>query len=119
MKAPPVGSSPRRVRHVVTEIDRVRGQLAEVAATAAPAVPAGPSAFERRRILRDKRHGLVADLGRRDRRIHKDINAWLNTETGIARVQDATLDQLERSVELLLDALTGSRRSLNFRCFLS
>ncbi len=73
-------------------------------------VPAGPSAFERRRILRDKRHGLVADLGRRDRRSHKDINAWLNSETGIARVKDATLDQLERSVELLLDALSGSRR---------
>lgn len=84
-------------------------------APAAPAVaattPAGPSAFERRRILRDKRHGLVADLGRRDRRSHKDINAWLNAETGIARVQDATLDQLERSVELLLDALTGASRA--------
>jgi superfamily II DNA or RNA helicase len=65
------------------------------------------SAFERRNILRDKRHRLVGDLGRRDRRPHAEINAWLNQEVGVTRVEDATLDQLERSVSLLLDALAG------------
>ena len=65
------------------------------------------SAFERRNILRDKRHRLVGDLGRRDRRPHEEINAWLNQAVGVARVEDATLDQLERSIDLLLDALAG------------
>ncbi|MCZ4495054.1 MAG: ATP-dependent helicase [Conexibacter sp.] len=65
------------------------------------------SAFERRNILRDKRHRLVGDLGRRDRRPHRDINAWLNQAVGVTRVEDATIDQLERSVDLLLDALSG------------
>jgi hypothetical protein len=65
------------------------------------------SAFERRNILRDKRHRLVGDLGRRDRRPHREINAWLNQAVGVTRVEDATLDQLERSINLLLDALAG------------
>jgi superfamily II DNA or RNA helicase len=80
----------------------------------APAVPeigAAPSsrlsAFERRNILRDKRHRLVGDLGRRDRRPHREINAWLNSAVGVTRVEDATIEQLERSVDLLLDALAG------------
>jgi superfamily II DNA or RNA helicase len=80
-----------------------------------PAVPDAPeaqptsrlSAFERRTILRDKRHRLVADLGRRDRRPHREINAWLNDVVGVTRVHDATIEQLERSVDLLLDALSG------------
>ncbi|HEX5923867.1 MAG TPA: DEAD/DEAH box helicase family protein [Baekduia sp.] len=69
------------------------------------------SAFERRNILRDKRHRLVGDLGRRDRRPHREINAWLNQEVGVTRVEDATLDQLERSISLLLDALAGKTAS--------
>jgi superfamily II DNA or RNA helicase len=65
------------------------------------------SAFERRTILRDKRHRLVGDLGRRERRPHVEINAWLNQAVGVTRVEDATIAQLERSVSLLLDALAG------------
>jgi hypothetical protein len=65
------------------------------------------SAFERRTILRDKRHRLVGDLGRRDRRPHREINAWLNQAVGLTRVEDATIDQLEQSIDLLLDALAG------------
>jgi superfamily II DNA or RNA helicase len=70
------------------------------------------SNYRRRNLLRDKRHRLVADLGRRDRRTHREINAWLNQAVGIGRVEDATIEQLERSVDLLLDALAGrpSRR---------
>jgi hypothetical protein len=66
-------------------------------------------AFERRALLRDKRHRLVADLRRRDRRSHAEINRWLNSQCGIRRVDDASIEQLERSVELLLGALTGRR----------
>jgi superfamily II DNA or RNA helicase len=68
-----------------------------------------PAAFERRALLRDKRHRLVADLRRRDGRSHAEINRWLNRSTGIRRVEDASIDQLERSIELLLGALTGRR----------
>ena len=63
-------------------------------------------AFERRKLLRDKRRRLVGELSRRDRRTHAEINGWLNRETGVQRVEDATIDQLDRSCELLLRALT-------------
>jgi hypothetical protein len=68
-----------------------------------------PAAFERRARLRDKRHRLVADLRRRDGRTHAEINRWLNRSTGVRRVEDASLDQLERSIELLLGALSARR----------
>ncbi|MEA2426183.1 MAG: hypothetical protein QOH13_2593, partial [Thermoleophilaceae bacterium] len=71
--------------------------------------PSARPAFERRALLRDKRRRLVADLRRIDGRSHRDINAWLNRATGIARVDDATIAQLERSVDLLLGALTAKR----------
>jgi hypothetical protein len=67
-----------------------------------------PAAFERRALLRDKRHRLVADLRRRDGRSHAEINRWLNRSTGVSRVDDASIAQLERSIELLLGALSGS-----------
>jgi hypothetical protein len=70
-----------------------------------PSLPA----FERRALLRDKRHRLVSDLRRTDGRTHAEINAWLNRATGIRRVEDASIDQLERSIALLLDTLSRSR----------
>ena len=57
--------------------------------------------MERRSRLSDKRHGLVASLRRVDGRSFREINAWLNRETGVARVQDASLAELERSICLL------------------
>jgi helicase-like protein len=70
-----------------------------------PSLPA----FERRALLRDKRHRLVSDLRRTDGRTHAEINAWLNRATGIRRVEDASIDQLERSIGLLLDTLSRGR----------
>lgn len=69
----------------------------------------GMPAYERRALLRDKRHRLVGDLRRRDGLTPAEINIWLNRETGVSRVEDATLAQLEQSVELLLDRLTTRR----------
>jgi len=66
-----------------------------------PPVPA----YERRARLRDRRHALVSQLRREDGRSHREINAWLNRATGIARVADASLDQLQRSIDLLLGEL--------------
>ena len=59
-------------------------------------------AWERRARLRDKRHGLVASLRRLDGRSFREINAWLNRDTGVTRVDDASIAQLERSIDLLL-----------------
>ena len=62
-------------------------------------------AFERRALLRDKRHRLVADLRRSQGGSHAEINRWLNRSCGVRRVEDASIDQLERSIELLLGRL--------------
>ena len=75
-------------------------------------VPEAPtvSPHERRKQLRAERSKLVGELSRRDRRrSHREINAWLNQRIGIKRVEDATIDQLQRSIEALLQALTKSR----------
>ena len=66
-------------------------------------------AFERRAQLRDERHRLVSEVRRRDGTSHREINAWLNRKIGITRVEDATLAELERSVELLMGKLTRRR----------
>jgi superfamily II DNA or RNA helicase len=73
---------------------------------AADAVPA----WERRERLRDKRHGLVASLRRLDGRSYREINAWLNRETGVTRVDDASVAELERSIDLLLSELDRRAR---------
>lgn len=68
-------------------------------------------AWQRRGLLRDKRKDLVGSLARMDGRSHREINAWVNRETGVTRVDDATIAQLEKSVDVLLRALErGSRR---------
>jgi superfamily II DNA or RNA helicase len=72
--------------------------------------PAELPAFERRAVLRSRRHELVSEITRRDRCSHREVNAWVNRRLGITRVDDATLKQLERSVELLLDSLTSGKR---------
>ena len=52
---------------------------------------------------------LVSDLRRRDGRTHAEINTWLNRTVGITRVEDATIDQLERTIALLIGTLTARR----------
>jgi hypothetical protein len=64
------------------------------------------AAFERRAQLRTERSRLVADVHRREGLGHREINAWLNREVGVARVETASVAQLERSVELLVRRLT-------------
>ncbi len=78
-----------------------------------PSAPAQPAAaFERREQLRQERSRLVGELHRRDGRGHREINAWLNRAVGVARVDAASLEQLERSIEVLVRELTrGARRA--------
>ncbi|MGH2928193.1 MAG: helicase-related protein, partial [Solirubrobacteraceae bacterium] len=71
--------------------------------------PRPAPAFERRAQLRDERHRLVSELRRRDGDSHQEINAWLNHRLGIASVEQATLAELERSVDLLVRRLTRRR----------
>ncbi len=66
-------------------------------------------AFERRALLRAERHRLVSDLRRRDGSSHREINAWLNRKLGVASVEQATIEELERSVELLVGELIRKR----------
>ena len=68
-------------------------------------------AFERRARLRSERHRLVSEVRRRDGSSHREVNAWLNRSLGIAGVEEATLDDLERSVELLIGKLTSRARA--------
>lgn len=70
----------------------------------------GLAAFERRQALRDRRHRLVSELRRKSGRTQRDINAWLNRATGVTRVEDATIAQLDRSIEMVLDELTKASR---------
>jgi hypothetical protein len=60
-------------------------------------------------MLRDERHRLVSEIRRRDGTSHREINAWLNRKLGIASVEQATLSELERSVQLLVGKLSGRR----------
>jgi superfamily II DNA or RNA helicase len=73
------------------------------------AEPAPIAAFEQRAELRRERSRLVGELARRDRRSHREINAWLNRVVGLERVGDATIEQLERSVGALVKELTRGR----------
>jgi hypothetical protein len=63
-------------------------------------------AFEQRARLRNERHRLVSELTCRDGGTHREINAWVNRKFGITSVDHATLNDLERSVELLVTKLT-------------
>jgi superfamily II DNA or RNA helicase len=66
-------------------------------------------AFERRAMLREERHRLVSEVRRRHGESHREINAWLNRKLGITSVEQATLEDLERSVELLVGRLLSKR----------
>lgn len=73
-------------------------------------LPPAQAAFERREGLRQERSRLVGELQRRDGRSHREINAWLNRAVGITRVEQATIEQLERSVQALVKELTRQSR---------
>lgn len=107
--APPPAPSPAAARWLTPEPD----PAADTPAPGGPAKPSGEAgslpAFERRAHLREERHRLVSELRRRDGTGHREINAWLNRKLGITRVDEATLAQLERSIELLYGRL--SRRA--------
>jgi superfamily II DNA or RNA helicase len=92
-------SPPTSHRHTTPAPDPAPEPGPEARAHRAPA-------FERRARLRNERHRLVSELTRRDGSTHREINAWINRELGITSVEHASLDDLERSVQLLVGKLT-------------
>jgi superfamily II DNA or RNA helicase len=76
------------------------------------AAVAGEATFEKRERLRARRHALVGELRRQTGRTPREINAWLNRAAGVTSVGQASLEQLDHSIELLLAELTkrGRRR---------
>ena len=68
------------------------------------------AAFERRTQLREERRRLVADLAKRSGSNHREINAWVNREVGVGRVESASIEQLERTVQKLVRELTRHSR---------
>jgi hypothetical protein len=69
-------------------------------AAPAPATIGKPSALARRRHLRELNSAVVADLVHVTGKSHATLNAELNRRTGIRRISEATLRQLERRLEL-------------------
>ncbi len=72
--------------------------------------PTPVAAFERRKRLREERRRLVADLAKRSNSNHREINAWVNRAVGVVRVESASIEQLERSVKMLVKELTRHSR---------
>jgi superfamily II DNA or RNA helicase len=100
--------SPAAARWATAIADRPAAP-ARSSRSAEPEQPRSIPAFERRAQLRDERHRLVSEVRRRDGTSHREINAWLNQKLGITSVEQATLDDLERSVELLVGKLSRRR----------
>jgi superfamily II DNA or RNA helicase len=72
--------------------------------------PAPIAAFEQRDELRHERSRLVAELHRRGGRSHRELNTWINRAVGIERVEKASIQQLERSIETLLRELARTSK---------
>jgi superfamily II DNA or RNA helicase len=68
------------------------------------------AAFERRESLRQERSRLVGELHRKAGREHREINAWVNRAVGVERVETASIQQLERSIDALVGELARSSR---------
>lgn len=79
-------------------------KAAAVAATAMAPTTAEPdreSAYAARERLRNERSRLVADLARRTKRSHREIQARINRATRARSVAGATIEQLERGNAML------------------
>jgi hypothetical protein len=90
---------------------------ASVQPIAAPVVAAEPEperaavpAFQRRKDLRAERHRLVSELARKRRCEPREANRWINSKIGIGKVDEATIDQLQRSCDLLVQELIRASR---------
>ena len=70
----------------------------------------GTPLYALRATKRAERHRLVGSLRRLTGETFQQINARLNAKTGVQKVEDATVEQLDKSISLLLDELTAASR---------
>jgi superfamily II DNA or RNA helicase len=70
----------------------------------------GTPLYALRAAKRAERHRLVGSLRRLTGETFQQINARLNGKTGVKKVEDATVEQLDKSISLLLDELTAASR---------
>ena len=75
-----------------------------------PDEPAPVPAFQRRKDLRAERGRLISELARKRRWTHREANVWINGKAGVRSVGDATIDQLQRSCDLLVRELIRASR---------
>jgi superfamily II DNA or RNA helicase len=75
----------------------------------APVLAAERPAWEHQEQLRKRRHALVSELARTTKAPQSQVNAEINKAIGVAKVDQASNDQLERSISLLLDRLSRRR----------
>ena len=102
--------APQRDSSPASAAQTSRADEAGVNGSAPQPEPVGVPAFERRADLRRERSRLVAEIHRRDGRSHREINSWVNREVGLERVDQASIKQLERSIETLLKELLRAGR---------
>jgi superfamily II DNA or RNA helicase len=76
-----------------------------VAAAVVDEQPRAVPAYQRRKDLRAERHRLISELARKRRWRHLEANQWINSKIGVRRVEDATIDELQRSCDLLVQEL--------------
>jgi superfamily II DNA or RNA helicase len=84
-------------------LDESRGEVVELALAPPPPLAAAPGAGaatvtrkEEKRVLRDANATVARELVRRSRLTHAQVNAELNRLSGVRRVTEATIEQLER-----------------------
>ncbi|MDQ8045861.1 MAG: DEAD/DEAH box helicase family protein [Solirubrobacteraceae bacterium] len=75
----------------------------------APVLASERPAWEHQEMLRKRRHALVGELARLTKAPQAQVNAEINQTIGVAKVDQATNEQLERSIEVLLDRLAKRR----------
>lgn len=78
--------------------------------TGRPPVPESEKpAWQVQEQLRKRRHSLVSELARATKSSQAQVNSEINQSIGVGKVEQATNEQLERSIQLLLDRLSKRR----------
>ncbi len=75
--------------------------LATVEVASEDLEPERESAYAARERLRGERRSLVADVARRTKKSHREVQARINRATRARSVASATIEQLERGNAML------------------
>ncbi len=75
----------------------------------APVLASERPAWEHQEMLRKRRHSLVSELARSTKSSQAMVNQEINKSIGVGKVEQATNEQLEKSIALLLDRLSKRR----------